>query len=106
MSRLQCAGNDLQESGFPAAVWSNNPCGSSACHCKSHIAQGPKLVMPLPVSARQRLLQTIAGMIVDAILLRNIFYAQGNSHGGLNCTLLEVSLSMALVFGLLVFDLS
>src|SRR5439155_24025955 len=80
VGRLQRAGDDLEQCGFAAAVWPNDACCCSGCDFKTHIAQSPKLAMPLPVATRKRFLQPIARTIVDAILFRDALHAQRYCH--------------------------
>jgi len=73
--RFERARDDLEQGGFARAVGADDARGGPGLQLKADIAQGPELAVPLPAPARQRLLEAVARVVIDAVLLGNIFDA-------------------------------
>src|SRR5947207_2025086 len=92
---LERAGDDLQQSGFAAAVRPDDSGRRSRFDLKTDILQRPKFTVALPEPARKHLLQAIAWMVIHSILLGNAFDAERSVH--------VVSVPPALVGGFMYF---
>ncbi len=87
------SGDDLQQGGLAAAVWSDDPNRGAGLDLKADVAECPELSMPLPAPARKRLFQAITRMRIDAVLFGNALNAQGNWHSRPQIALISTSLS-------------
>ncbi len=53
MRRLERARDDLQESGFAAAIWTDDAGGRAGFNLEADVPERPKFAVPLPMSTRQ-----------------------------------------------------
>src|SRR5437016_3530109 len=77
---LERAGDDLQQSGFAAAVRPDDSSRGPRFDLKTDILQRPEFTVTLPEPARKHLLQAIAWMVIHSILLGNAFNAERSVH--------------------------
>src|SRR5712691_745620 len=76
------AGNDLEQSGFAAAVRPNDSGRRPRFDLKTDILQRPEFTVVLPEPARKHLLQAIAWTVIHSILLGYAFNAERGVHLG------------------------
>src|SRR6266404_4953667 len=101
---LKRAGDDLQESGFAAAVRPNDSGRGPRFNLETDVLQRPEFTVAFPEPARKHLLQAIAWMVIHSILLRNAFNAERSVHvGGRLCACVgkatKEPISMSIVRG-------
>src|SRR5438552_7488082 len=80
---LERAGDNLQQSGFAAAVRPNDSGRRPRFDLEADILQRPEFTVAFPEPARKHLLQAIARMVIHSILLGNAFNAARSVHVGL-----------------------
>src|SRR6266849_6099665 len=80
---LKRAGDDLQQSGFAAAVRPNDSGRGPRFNLETDVLQRPEFTVAFPEPARKHLLQAIARMVIHSILLGNAFNAERSVLVGL-----------------------